>query len=240
MQLASVTRPTDARGIVALPALSDRYLAYSIQRWHGDAITSELVAMDLDTLKSRVVASSDFNKIEYWYPSLDGARMVYGTVEYQNNPLHGERHVYLLDLDRQDARPMRVDPAGEASQPAILGDTIVWKTAPFNYNANNWGQIVQHSLVDGSEETLKLGPASGWVQPDIGARFVTAEPAEWNALAAFDRQTGSVVTVDSVDPRGGSGFMYPALAGNLMVYVAAPDYTGIGSEIRYVELPPPS
>jgi hypothetical protein len=241
LQLANVTRPVDKRGIVALPALSDRYLAYTIQRFDGDAITtSELVAMDLRTLESRVIASSDFDQTEYWYPSLDGTRLAYATVEYRNDALHGERHVYLLDLDQPGATPRRIDPKGEVSQPDILGDTIVWKTAAFNYNANNWGQIVVHSLSDGSDTTLELGPADGWAQPDIGDRFVTAEPDEWSYLGAFDLETGSRVTIDSVDPKGGSGFMLPSLAGSLLVYVAAPDYTGVGSEVRYVELPPPS
>ncbi len=238
-RLASVTRPVDSRGVVALPALSDRYLAYSIQRFQGEAVSSELVVMDLHTLKSRVVASSDFHATEYWYPSLDGARLVYGTVEYHNEPLHGERHVYLLDLDR-GGEPQRLDPRGEATQPDILGDTVVWKTAPFLYNANNWGEVVQHSLVDGAESTLDVGPANGYSRPSIGNRFVTAEPDEWSVFGAFDRQSGSRVVIDSVDPHSGAGFMHPALAGNLMVYVAAPDFTGIGSEIRYVELPPPS
>lgn len=238
-QLASVTRPVDRRGVVALPALSDRYLAYSIQRFKGEAVTSELVVMDLRTLKSRVIASSDFHLVEYWYPSLDGARLVYGTVEYRNDPLHGERHVYLLDLDR-GGEPRRLDPEGEATQPDILGDTVVWKTAPFLYNANNWGKVVQHSLVDGAEATLDLGPAEGYVQPEIGNRFVMAEPDNWSLFGAFDLETGSRVVIDSVDPKSEAGFMRPALAGNLMVYIAAPDFTGIGSEIRYVELPPPS
>jgi hypothetical protein len=239
-QLASVTRPVDKRGIVALPALSDRYLAYTIQRFEGDGITSELVAMDLRTQQSRVIASSDFDETEYWYPSLDGGRLVYATVEYRNDALHGERHVYLLDLDRPGATPRRLDPKGEASQPDILGDTVVWKTAPFNYNANNWGKVVMHSLGDGSEATLELGPADGWAQPDIGDRFISAEPDEWSYLGAYDRRTGSLVTIDSADPKSGSGFMHPALARSLMVYVAAPDYTGVGSEVRYVGLPPPS
>ena len=238
-RLASVTRPVDNRGVVALPALSQHYLAYSIQRFKGEAVTSELVVMDLRTLMSRVIASSDFHQTEYWYPSLDGARLVYGTVEYRNDPLHGERHVYLLDLDR-GGEPQRLDPEGEASQPDILGDTVVWKTAPFNYNANNWGKVVQHSLVDGAETTLDLGASDGYVRPTIGSRFVTAEPDEWSSFGAFDRQSGARVVIDSVDPHSPSGFMHPALAGNLMVYVAAPDFTGIGSEIRYVELPPPS
>ncbi|HET8586982.1 MAG TPA: hypothetical protein VFM74_03815, partial [Candidatus Limnocylindria bacterium] len=230
-RLASVTRPVDKRGIVALPALSDRYLVYTIPRYDGDAVTSELVAMDLRTRAARVVARSDFRDTEYWYPALDGSRLVYGTVEYRNDALHGERHVYLLDLDVPDATPRRLDSKGEASQPDILGDSVVWKTAAFNYNANNWGQIVEHSLLDGSETTLELGPADGWVQPDIGPRFATAEPDEWSYLGAWDRQTGAQVTIDSADPRSGSGFMHPALAGSLMVYVAAPDYTGVGGEI---------
>lgn len=238
-KLETVTRPVDKLGVVALPAISDRYLVYTMQRVAGDELTSEVVAVDLATSASRVLVSSDFREVEYWYPSLDGSRLTYSAAEYANNPLHAERHVYLQDLDSGEAA-RRLDPAGEASQPVILGQTVIWKTAPFQRNVNNWGQLVEYSLKDGSTREIDLGPASGYVMPQLGPRFVTAEPNEWTTLTAFDLEANRSVVIATVDPKGDAGFMRPTLAGNLMAYVAAPDFTGVGSEIRYVELPPPS
>ncbi len=241
MKLASERRPVTRRGVLPQPTLSDDMLTYAIQRFEGARVISELVAMDLHTLKSTVLSSSNFADTEYWYPSLDGTRLVYGTVEYTNDRQHGERHAYLRDLQRPTDPPRRLDRDGEASMPVIRGATVAWKSAPRSFNMNNWGQVMRYSLGDSSLERLDFGTQAGdteYVAPSIGNRFVVAEPENWSNLSVYDLGLRSGVSVERADPDGPAGFMRPGIAGDMLVWISAPDFTGIGGQIHYVQLPP--
>lgn len=243
VKLASARRPINSPGLLPQPAISEDYLVYALQTIDGASATSQLIAVDLRTLKQTVIAKSDFDKIEYWYPSLDGDRLVYGTVEYASDSVDGERHVYLLDIGDPDASPRQLDGDGEASQPAIGHDTVIWKAAPKAYNANNWGQLERYSLSTGEVHRLDfMHEQTGYflAVPNIGPRFLTAEPSNWSRLAVYDLETNQEVTVEQADPTGQTGYMRPSLAGNLFAWVAATDFTGVHSEIHYVRLPPPS
>lgn len=240
--LATARRPTEAPGIMPQPTISGDRLVYALQTVHGSAVTSSLISVDLRTMRKRVLATADFDTVEYWWPSLDGDRLVYGTVEYANDHLNGERHVYLLDLARPGSTPRRLDQDGEASQPAISGDTVIWKTAPRDLNANSWGQLVRYSLSTGETEPLHfLGEATGYylLSPDVGPRFVAGEPSDWTRLAVYDLETDREITVEELPRTGDAGFMRPSLAGSLFAWVAATDFTGAHGQIHYVRLPPP-
>lgn len=242
LKLASARRPIDSRGILPQPTISGDRLVYAIQTINGQLTTSQLISLDLRTLDKTVLAKSDFDEIEYWYPSLDGDNLVYGTVEYANDPLNGERHVYLLDLGDPGSAARQLDSDGEAAQPAIYANTVVWKAAPRDFNANNWGQLVRYSLTSGRATRLDfLGETTGYylARPDVGPRFVAAEPSDWTRLAVYDLETDRETTVEEVDPRSRSGFLRPTLAGSLFAWVAATDFTGTKSEIHFVRLPGP-
>jgi hypothetical protein len=242
MKLASATRPLDAPGVYPQSTISGDRLVYELQTIDGDDATSQLISVDLTTMKQTVLAESNFDELEYWFPSLDGDRLVYGTVEYANDPINGERHVYLLDLADPSAKPKRLDDDGEASQPAIHGDTVVWKTAPRDWNANNWGQVVRYTISTGKAEPLDyLAETTGYylALPRVGARFICAEPSDWHRLSVYDMQTNTEITVEEHDPRADAGFMRPAMGGNVYAWVAATDFTGAHSEIHFVRLPPP-
>ena len=86
IRLASATRPIDAPGLVPQPTISGSRLVYSLQTIEGSSATSQLISLDLTTMKKTVLAASNFDELEYWFPSLDGDRLVYGTVEYANDP----------------------------------------------------------------------------------------------------------------------------------------------------------
>lgn len=242
IRLASATRPIDAPGLVPQPTISGNRLVYSLQTIEGSSATSQLISLDLTTMKKTVLAASNFDELEYWFPSLDGDRLVYGTVEYANDPLNGERHVYLLDLADPSAKPKRLDDDGEASQPTINGDIVVWKSAPRDFNANNWGQVVRYTISSGKADPLDfLGESTGYflLNPQVGPRFVAAEPSDWTRLAVYDLETNREITVEEHDPHSDAGFMRPYMGGNVYAWVAATDFTGSHSEIHFVRLPPP-
>lgn len=243
VKLASARRPVESRGILPQPTISGERLVYSIQTITEAAATSQLISVDLRTMDKVVLAESDFdNDVEYWYPSLDGDKLVYATVEYANDQLNGERHVYLLDLGVPGSAPRRLDSGDGAAQPVIHGSTVIWKAAPREFNANNWGQLVRYSLLTGATERLDyLGETTGYylAWPRLGPRFVAAEPSDWTRLAVYDLEANREVTVAQVDPRSTSGFMRPTLGGNLFAWVAATDLSGTTSGIQFVRLPGP-
>lgn len=242
LKLASATRPADAPGVFPQATISGNRLVFELQTIDGETATSQLISVDLTTMTRTVLATSDFDELEYWFPSLDGDRLVYGTVEYANDPINGERHVYLLDLADPTAKPKRLDDDGEASQPAIHGDTVVWKTAPRDFNANNWGQVVRYTISTGKAERLDyLGETTGYYlnMPQVGARFISATPSDWHRMAVYDMKTDTEVTLEQRDPLADSTFLRPAMGGNVYAWVAATDFIGAHNEIHFVRLPPP-
>lgn len=241
--LEHARRPMQSPGLIPQPTISGERLVYALQTIRGRRATSSLVEIDLRTMERTVLARSDFDEREYWYPSLDGDRLVYGTVEYAHDRTNGERHVYLLDLSARHPRPTRLDTDGEASQPSIYGDSVVWKSAPRSFNANNWGQVVRYSIATGRTERLNyLGERTGYflVFPRVGPRFVAAEPSDWTKLAVWDLETRTEITVDQLPATGDGGFLRPSLGRDVFAWVAATDFTGSRSEIHFVRLPPPS
>lgn len=241
VKLASDRRPIEEPGLVPQPALNEHQLVYAIQRIDKKVLFSDLVLIDLSTMKRRILASAPFNTTEYWYPSLDGSRLVYGTVEYSRDGADDDRHVYLLDLNRPTDKPRQLDDDGTAADPVIRGGTVVWKDAPRDFNMNNWGQLEAYSLADGSIKRLDFAPASedqSHNSPTLGNRFVAAELWDPTSLSTFDLATRTEVPVEHYEPTSGRALMRPVIAGDLLVWVSAPDFTGVGGQIHYVQLPP--
>ena len=242
VKLAADRRPVDAPGLVPQPAMNRDRLVYAIQRFDKGMLISELVAIDLGTMKRSVLASAPFATTEYWYPSLDGSRLVYATVEYAKDGKTDDRHVYLRDLDRPDQGPRRLDSDGMAADPVIRGGTVIWKDAPRTFNMNNWGELEAYSLADGSVMQLDFASASGGQShnfPTLGNRFVAADLWDSTSLSIYDLATRSEVTVERYQPTSGHALMRPVVADDLLVWVSAPDFTGAGGEIHYAQLPPP-
>jgi len=241
VKLATDRRPVDQPGLVPQPALNRDRLVYAIQRFDKGVLMSELVLIDLGTMKRRVLASTPFDTTEYWYPSLDGSRLVYGTVEYSKDGRTDDRHVYLRDLDRPTDRPRRLDSDGTAADPVIRGGTVVWKDAPRAFNMNNWGELEAYSLADGSIRKLDFASASEGQShnfPSLGNRFVAADLWDATSLTIYDLATRTEVAVERYEPTSGHALMRPVIAGDLLVWVSAPDFTGAGGEIHYAQLPP--
>ncbi len=233
----------DFPALAPQPAMNERYLVYVVQRIESAATYSDLVVMDLRSGARRTIASSRFDSVEYWWPSLDGSRLVYGTVEYDAPHQHDQRHVYLLDLERPSQAPRRLDSDGIAADPVLHGETVVWKLAPTDFNMNNWGDLVRYSISTGRIERLRFAPSpNGFPHnyPSIGNRFVAAELWDSTSISVYDLQTDSELVLEKHSRTGPQVLMRPYVAGDLFVWVSATDASGEKSEIHFVRLPPPN
>jgi hypothetical protein len=109
-------------------------------------------------------------------------RLAYGTVELAPDGQSDERHVYLLNVD-SDLKPQRLDESKSASQPAIVGNDVVWKESDPALSFDVGGGLVHYSLSTAERETLNLRPGApmvingygaGFLWPSIGAGYVAA------------------------------------------------------------------
>lgn len=245
--LASEERSVTSLGVVPEVVMDDRRLVMTVQ--HGDlgdaTWTNELVEIDLRSMARRTLASADFHATEYWYPSLDGSRLVFSTLEYAEDPVNGARHVYLQDLARPWA-PRRLDQDGNASFPVVHGDTVVWKVSDRDFNVRNWGQLHAYSLASRTLRPLDFAPLAGSDShrgPSIGNRFVGAELADTSRASVFDLQAWRELPLEVYASDTTNTSMQGRVAGDLAVWLLAYDrHDGEGRdvEIHYAELPPPS
>ena len=228
----------DSGGGEQLPffGISERYLVWTVMT--GRPLVSELRSIDLRTMARRVVASDEATQTQYWFPDLDGRRLVYGTVERSPDLATDERHVFFVDLDG-DGTPRRLDQSTSASEPAIHGDTVVWKESDPELNFLVAGSLVRYSLVTSQRETLRL-PApegTGFTDPSIGSRFVAAWPETDRMLYVADLQSGLYPAIldlgpAATDPHDAVG--RADIAGDLLAYIFSP--AGGDLELRWVQL----
>lgn len=204
----------------------------------GRPEVSELRSIDLRTMVRRVVASDQASRTQYWFPDIDGSRLVYGTVERSADLSTDQRHVYFVDLDG-DGAPRRLDQSTSASEPAIHGDTVVWKESDPDLNFLVAGGLVRYSLLTNQGEPLHLpAPAgTGFTDPSIGPRYVAAWPETDRMLYVADLQTGMYPAIldlgpATTDPHDAVG--RADLAGNLLAYLYAP--AGEDLQLRWVHL----
>jgi hypothetical protein len=201
---------------------------------------SRLLMVDLTTMDRSVLLSSPPDRMQYWFPSIDAARIVFGTVEMAPDGESDERHVYLLDLARSST-PVRLDTSRSASQPVIRGDDVIWKESDPTLNFLVAGRLVHHSLATGKTESLGLKTVDGlgFTDPSIGDRFVAAWAQSLRDLYLFDLRDGSSVRVLDLGPMTedpAEAVARPHVSGDLLAYVYGPKAGDL--ELRWVQLPP--
>lgn len=228
----------DSGGGEQLPffGISEHYLVWTVIA--GRPEMSELRSLDLRTMAKRVVASDEASRTQYWFPDIDGSRLVYGTVERSADLSTDQRHVYFVDLVG-DGTPRRLDQSTSASEPAISGDTVVWKESDPGVNFLVAGSLVRYSLVTDQREPLHLpAPAgTGFTDPSIGPRYVAAWPETDRMLYVADLLTGMYPAILDLgpavtDPHDAVG--RGDVAGNLLAYLYAP--AGEDLQLRWVQL----
>ncbi|MGH2466968.1 MAG: hypothetical protein ACRDGL_04485 [Candidatus Limnocylindrales bacterium] len=135
----------DAQSPIPFLAFTSGHVIWTAVHHRAGGLRFELLSYDIATRTDHVIASSDPDVTEYWFPSSDGsARLVYATVEH----IGGDTvfHAYLLDLSRMDARPQRLDKDGQSTMPLLSGDRVVWKNV--GRNVFEWGQLERRSLTE--------------------------------------------------------------------------------------------
>jgi hypothetical protein len=228
----------DSGGGEQLPffGISTNYLIWTVIT--GRPEVSELRSINLQTMARRVITTDQASKTQYWFPDVDGSRLVYGTVEPSADLSTDERHVYFVDLDG-DGTPRRLDQSTSASEPAIHGDIVVWKESDPEVNFLVAGSLVRYSLLTDQRQPLHLpAPAgTGFTDPSIGPRYVAAWPESDRMLYVADLQTGMYPQIldlgpAATDPHDAVG--RADLAGDLLAYLYAP--AGADLQLRWVRL----
>ncbi|MGI8872086.1 MAG: hypothetical protein ACR2KI_05755, partial [Candidatus Limnocylindria bacterium] len=229
--------PGGVEGPIPFAAVDGTRVAWATFHATPAGRRAEIRMASLPSLAQRVLLSADEQRTEYWFPGLDGARLVFSTVEYNANRTADARHVYLLDLSQPAGRPMRLDSTGDAAAPAIHGDDVVWKRSN---NELNWGSLVLHSLTTGRDLALDFGDQSQLLgEPSIGNRYVAAEASDYHTLRLYDLTTRSAIVVDTWPERGAEGAFGPHVAGDLLVFAHGVAEVGGRGELRWARLMPP-
>ena len=233
--------PADQTGILPMAAISDAGVLWATN--HAAAVGGprcELHYAALSGLRARVVAAAPCARTELWYPRSDGARFVYGTVEYPADGAPDQRHVYLVD-ESNLTDPRRLDPDGLASLPALSGDTVVWKAAPPGLNMFSPAGLVQLHLSSSDPPRAVAFPDVDpplLTTPTIGPRYLVGDDAAGGAVTAWDLSAAVPVPIDrlgSSDP----GFLSGArLSGDVLAWFYTSTTQGGGRrEVRWLWLP---
>jgi hypothetical protein len=216
-------------------AMSDRFLVWS-HATHGSV--AQLRVLDLSTMDQRVLASAPPEKTQYWFPAIDGSRLVYGTVEPNADYTSDQRHVYYRDIST-DQPAARLDVSESASEPAIHGDDVIWKQSDPTLNFLNAGDLIHYSLATQARDWLRMPTLGdlGFSEPTIGNRYVAAWPETDRMLYLADLQAGTFPPILDLgptnnDPHDAVG--HPDLAGDLLAYIYMPARGPL--ELRWVVL----
>ena len=207
---------------------------------HGQPGQSQLLLVDLATMKHRILLSADPAHTQYWFPSIDGSHVVFGTVELSADGLSDQRHIYLLDADAPSP-PTRLDSSTSASEPVIHGDDVVWKESDRSLNFLVAGSLLRYSLATSLTIPITLPTVTGlgFTNPSIGNRFVAAWAQSLRDVYLLDVRTDAFLKIIDLGPETTSpptdAVSRPHLAGDLLAYVFGPAVGDL--ELRWVMLP---
>lgn len=212
------------RNGAALPqvAINEGHVVWAVTAGGPEVVRSELIEVALPSLDRRVLRSDDPAALQWFHPALDGDRVVYTEVDY----VHGdpaslahpaELYAMLLDLSDPAAEPVRLDTSGRATEPAIAGDTVVWKEAD---NVFTWGSLTRHSLASGETRPLVTSPQGGVKTPTVGNRYVAFWGIDDTEFFVYDLKRDEVVPIFQLAPDSPIGGAFrPEVAGDLLVWV---------------------
>lgn len=215
--------------------ISDRYLVWTVTE--GKPATSEMRLLDLQSMARRTLESDRSDRTQYWFPDIDGSRLVYGTVELSADGTTDERHIYFLDV--AGGVPRQLDVSASSSEPAIHGTDVVWKESDPDLNFLEAGRLVHYSLDTGRREPLALPSPSGtgFTDPTVGNRYVAAWPQADRMLYVADLETGTYPAILDLGPTTANphdGVGHADVSGDLLAYLFGPAQGDL--ELRWVLL----
>lgn len=211
-----------------LVAIDERHVVWQGVALGPDVRRAELLEMSLPDMHRHVLLTDDPGRLQWWDPALDGDRLVYTEVDYvhgdASSPTHpAELHAMLLDLARPLAAPVRLDTSGRAAEPAILGDTVIWKDAD---DVFNYGTLAVHSLASGRTRIVSTSPQAGIKSPSIGNRYVAFWGIDDTEFYLYDLKRDQVVPVFRLAPDSPVGGAFRVeVAGDLLVWVQGTEGT---------------
>lgn len=205
---------------------------------HGQPQESQLLRLDLGSMDRQVLASKPPDQVQFRFPDVDGTRVVYGTIEPQADLSSDQRHIYLLDVSAKTPA-VRLDQGTSASEPAILGNDIVWKESDPKLNFLAPGSLVRFTIDSRKQEPLKLPTEGdlGFVEPSIGDGFATAWPQSDRRVYVADLQAGTYLPILDLGPTDDDphdALALPDLSADLLAYVFSPAHGDL--ELRWVML----
>lgn len=206
---------------------------------HGKPERSELRMLDVGSMTTTVLLSSDPASLQYWFPAIDGEHVVVGSVEPTPDYSSDERHIYFLDL-AGGGPPTRLDQSKSASEPMIQGDTVIWKESDPAMHMLNSGSIVRYSLRAHTSRPVDFPAAIrglGYTGPSIGRRFATAWADDFRHLYITNLGTDSIIKVvdyETPDASLSNGASRAEIAGDLLSYVYGTEHGDL--ELRWVDL----
>lgn len=199
---------------------------------------SQLLYAEAPDWTPQLIAERDAAEAEYWFPSLLGASLVYQEIVYSDDGKTDERHVYLMTLDQDPSRAMRLDASGRASMPLINQFGIVWKEADPGFNMLNWGTMWRHDPGTGTASRLDTGPQAYVNFPSIGDRFIAWWLEDPTQFGVFDLERGAPRQMFRYDSIGDGQVFSPHISVNTLVWRHVEEINGrSAAEIRYAVLP---
>jgi hypothetical protein len=201
-------------------------------------LKSQLLLLDLRTMQRHILLSAAPEHKQFWFPSIDGSRVVYGTVELSASGLSDENRVFLLELNG-GGPPTRLDTSGSAAEPVIKGDDVIWKESDPSLNFLVAGDLIRYSISAKTRTAVTLPTAGplGFTDPSIGASFATAWASSLRDIYLLNLHDGSSVKVIDLGPATGGEVdtvSRPHLSGELLAYIFGPAKGDL--ELRWVLL----
>ncbi len=194
-------------------ALTDRWLVWATFHQGTEGPRSLLRAIDLSTLVKRTLDEGAFERIQFWFPSLDGDRLAYGTVEQSGTS--EDWHVYLASMTAT-WHPARLDNGG-AAQPVLTGGTVIWKQG--GDGVFDWGALTRYSIATGDTVSISFDPQPAVDYPSAGSRFAAAWGRDDTKFYLYDLSENRLARIIELDPHSTTGYVRPTVSGRLVAVI---------------------
>ena len=183
-------------------AMDDAHVAWAGFDEPRTGFVSRLGIVDIGDIRSpRKLLERPIRESLFWYPSLNGSELWYGTIHGDFDATGGgdEFHVEMLDLGNPAAPPVRFAGTGNDFNPAVNDAYVVWKTSGPGDSALNWGAL---RVLDRASQAVRAIPVDHANLPTIGERYVAFDEIFHARLAVYDPVTAHVL---ELAPRRAAG-----------------------------------
>jgi hypothetical protein len=233
--------PASFNGLIPQIAITNRYLVWTAVHAVNGVGQFSIRAYSLDSGHVSTLQTALASKTEYWFPNADSQdRLVYSTVEHSAPGAAVSFHVYFIDnMATPTLQPSRLDSDGDATNPVISGDTVVWKKVVDN--VTNYGDaLFLYSLSGGRSRTITLPDQPFVATPSVGNRYLAVWGMDATRLQLFDCAKNQAFDVFSNPPsRSSPAYVRPVVAGNVLAFISGSNDPSVPLQLSWMYLPPP-